>query len=164
MKRLFSITLVMFLSSTMFFTVVYAGEHEGVIPVKGTWSGITSFLGQGNCPSGSIMIQSIGKGVMTLTAASEWVGAPACLDQATGFASGTAVIIVANGDALYLTSGIQFTFDSATSGSWVQDTIGYGGTGRFAGTGGTSHSWGEFHFINQTEAVWTGTNEGDITF
>jgi len=164
MKRLFAIPVVMLLSTAMFFTVAYAVDLEGTIPVNGKWSGVTSFV-PGNCPAGSQMIQSLGKGVMTLTAASEWVSAPACLDLSTGIANGTAVIIAANGDAIFLTAGIRFTFDSSGSaGTWEQDTIGYGGTGKFAGTGGTSFSSGEFHFISSTEALWSGTNVGDVIF
>jgi hypothetical protein len=164
MKRLFSITLVMLLSSTMFFTVVYAGEHELVKPTKGTWSGVTYFLGPtASCPT--TMIQAIGKGVMTLTGESQWIAEPACLD-ASGFASGPAVITAANGDQINLMTGIQFIPDpSGTAGMWVQDSIGIGGTGRFEGTGGSSHSEGVYKLLpSGTEGVWVGTNEGELTF
>jgi hypothetical protein len=165
MKRLFSIALVMILSSIMFFTVVYAGEKEVVKPTRGTWSGVTSFIVPNTCPAGSQKIQSMGKGVMTLTGASEWVGAPSCLDLSTGIASGTAVIIAANGDAIYLTTEIHFIFDlTGMAGTWLQDTEAYGGTGRFEGVGGMGSSSGEFHFTSPTEAVWAGTNEGELKF
>jgi len=164
MKRLFSITVVMLLFSTLFFTVVYAGGHELVKPTKGTWSGVTYFLGPtANCPT--TMIQAIGKGVMTLTGESQWTSGPVCLD-ASGFASGPAVIIAANGDQINLMNGIQFIPDSSgTAGRWVQDSIAIGGTGRFEGTGGWSHSEGVYQLLpSGTEGVWAGTNEGEFTF
>jgi len=160
MKRYFAITTGMLLSTAMFFTVVYAGGHEIVKPTKGTWSGVTYFLGPTpSCPT--TIIQATGKGVMTLTGKSKWIGEPVCLD-AYGYASGPATIIAANGDEIHLMTGIQF---DQVNGTWVQDSLGVGGTGRFEGTGGFSHSEGVFKLLpSGTEAVWAGTNEGELTF
>jgi hypothetical protein len=96
---------------------------------------------------------------MTHTGGSEWFSL-GCLNPQTGIGVGTAVITASNGDFLYLNISIQL---DPVSGIWVQSEQIIGGTGMFEGATGTGESSGTFEFVGAMN-VWSGTNEGEISF
>ena len=158
MKRLFAITVVMLLSSAMFFVVVCAGADPVVKPLKGRWSGTTAIVGFCSDQSPFLAL-STAKGIMTLTGESEWASSVCC--GPTGHCEGTALITAANGDVLILSIIHDF---NPVLGTWEQSEVFTGGTGRFEGVTGNSTSSGTFTFTGQLTDSWTGTNEGMLTF
>jgi len=153
MKRLFAITTVVVLCSALFFVVVGAAADMKEKPLKGSWSGKTYSNPSITCADGSLLIVAIGEGHMNITGASDWLSW-GCLNTSTGQSTGFAVVTAANGDALYLTSSIQFL--DPIKGSWFQTNIIFGGTGRFDGATGSANSEGTFDFTNPP-GVWAGT-------
>jgi hypothetical protein len=170
MKRHLAITAVMLLCSFMFFVVVCAAADMTVIadpaasparPSMGTWSGTTYILGQGACPPEYLQFISVGKGVSSLTGASDYF-AVYCVKLATGEGlEGDAVITAANGDALFLKIAIVFDF---VNGTWLQDEIICDGTGRFAGASGQTASSGTLTPTGDAKGVWEATSAGEISF
>lgn len=170
MKRHLAITAVTLLCSATFFVVVCAGSDMNAYsnssalvarPSKGTWSGTTYIVGLCTSPAGFLRFVGIGKGVSTLTGASDWYST-GCVNPVTGEGEeGDAVITAANGDALYLKAIIDFDF---LNGTWLQSETITGGTGRFADATGESASSGTVTFTGETTAVWEGTNLGYISF
>jgi len=192
MKRLFSITLVMLLSSAMFFVVASAGA--GPVekkPASGMWSGTIYDVGYcAGSTNEAPIIQSInvGKGVSTLTGKSDWLSVfcsyctipnvnrpPFYCDELAG--SGWAIITTADGDKLHLEItevGVDLT---ATPPSWTEHETIVGGTGRFDGASGESDSngtWTSGTPFPSGENIppllilppqgWAGTNEGWIKY
>lgn len=165
MKRLFAVASVMLLSFAVFFVSASAGAGPVTVALHGTWSGFGYNVGQGSCPEGYLETIAIGKGVMNLTGASQWFSL-GCTDPQAGSTEGNAVITAVNGDALYMMFTIQLIpdFEGAVSGTWIQDEVIIGGSGRFAGATGSGKSSGTYEFIGPVMDVWAGTNEGEITF
>jgi N-methylhydantoinase B/oxoprolinase/acetone carboxylase alpha subunit len=162
MKRHLAITVVLLLSSAMFFVVVCAGADPVAVPLKGTWKGGSNFIfpAPSSCPADSVM-QAIAtaKGNMTHTGESEYLSPVCC--NAVGQCVGTAIITAANGDALYLS--VTHFFNPVT-GDWSQSDVIIGGTGRFEDATGTSTSSGTSTFTGPTSDIWQGTNVGEIKF
>lgn len=161
MKRLCAIAAVILLSSAMFFVPVCAGGDQVTRPSKGMWSGTTYILAQNNCPDDHNLFVSIGKGVSTLSGASDYF-AMYCVKLATGEGvEGDAIITAANGDALFLKITINFNF---ANGTWLQDEIIYGGTGRFADAEGQTASGGTLTPTGAAQGIWEGASAGEISF
>ena len=161
MKRLFAITTVVVLCSALFSVVVYAGAE-----VQGSWSGKT-YLTSNPCDGGQQFL-AIGKGHLNLIGAGTWVSF-GCLSGifTTPVGIGSAIITTATGDDLYLNIRITFTYTGDRIGTWHQDEITVGGTGRFKGAQGVSSSDGFFNWLTEPgePGVWNGTNtEGQIEF
>lgn len=169
MRRIFEITAVLFLISALSLPTVSAeaggnaNSSYGATfsrPSKGTWSGASYFVGF--CEDGSLLSMQIGKGLASQMGASDWF-AIVCTDPVTGTGAGTAVITVANGDAIYLSVSSQVEERGGLEGTWSQTAIGQGRTGRFAGSGGTTTSSGTWVFTSDTSLSWVGTHEGEIS-
>jgi len=170
MKRLSSITAVLFLISGLFLPTVSAeaggnaNSSSGATvsrPSKGTWSGNSYIVGF--CEDESLLSVQIGKGIASQMGTSDWF-AIVCTDPVTGTGAGTAVITVANGDAIYLSVSSQVEGWGGLEGTWSQTAIGQGGTGRFAESGGTTTSSGTWVLTSDTSLSWVGTHEGEITY
>jgi hypothetical protein len=191
MKRFFAITLVMLLSSAMFFVVVCEGAgNADKKPASGMWSGTIYDVGfcAGSTPEAPVFQAiNVGKGVSTLTGKSDWFSvfctycikpnpdSPIGCDEMDGF--GWAIITAADGDKLHLeltSVGVDLT---ATPPIWTELETVVGGTGRFDGASGESHSkgtWTSGSSFPSGEDVkpllimppqgWVGTNEGYIEF
>lgn len=191
MKRLFAISVVMLLSSAMFFVVVGAGA--GPVekkPASGMWSG--TIYDVGYCAGSTteapvIQAINVGKGVSTLTGKSDWFSvvctyctipnqnSPFGCDEMSG--SGWAIITAANGDKLHLEItdvGVDLT---AIPPIWTEYETIVGGTGRFDGASGESDSngtWTSGILFPSGENIppllilppqgWVGTNEGWIKY
>jgi hypothetical protein len=193
MKRLFAITVVMLLSSAMFFVVVCAGGDSVTKPFKGKWTGNLYVLGP--CPDPSFQPGysqgiNIGKGVSTLTGESDFlfVYCTICSEPTntppyfcnTINGSGWGIITAANGDALHVEITYLEIDLTDPVPQWTELETLVGGTGRFEDATGSSDSHGiwtlgtdPFPFGNnpsippqllQPPQGWVGTTEGEITF
>jgi hypothetical protein len=184
MKRLFAITVVMLLSSAMFFVVVCAGGDSVTRPMKAMWTGNLYVLGPCtdlSFPAGAFQTINIGKGVSTLTGESDFI-----IEYCTFFSSassmagsGWGIITAANGDTIHVS--VDVTIDlSKTPPEWSETEFMVGGTGRFQGATGSSESGGSwtsgpnpFPFgssppipprLLQAPQGWIGTSIGEVTF
>lgn len=178
MKRFFAITVVMLLSSAVFFVVVCAGADPVVKTFKGTWTGKTFLLGQGGpCGSSETLDFAIGKGVNTLTGASDWLSVSCNQppDQYGRIESvGWAIITASDGDELHISTWGVITFVSQTSATWYQESDIVGGTGRFEGASSDTPtiSTGVFDLVTDPgafppgvmKAVWSGNQVGEIRY
>jgi len=185
MKRLFAITVVMLLSSAMFFVVICAGAGPVTKPFQAMWTGTIYVLGPcpdtNNFPPGAAQVINVGKGVSTLAGKSDFISSyctnflPPNYNTAEG--SGWAILTAANGDALHLL--ITVTLDLRTNPpSWTEHETVVGGTGMFKGAAGESDSEGTWTLgtdpfpygesippiplvlYRQPPQGWTGTTEG----
>ncbi len=146
MKRLFAITVVVLLSSAIFFLVPCAAGDPVTKPVKITWTGILySFTSSESCPAGTFQSINIAKGLSTLYGESDWLGVY-CLRFASATSitgSGWGILTAANGDQVHAL--IDVTVDlSKNPVEWSETEFIVGGTGKFEGA--------------------TGTSEGEVTF
>ncbi len=207
MKRFFAITTVMVLCSALFFAVACegAGLFGGIFgtrvgaaaapvekkPASGMWSGTiydVGFCAGSTTAAPVIQAINVGKGVSTLTGKSDWFSVictycaipnlnrpPAYCDEMDG--SGWAIITTANGDKLHLEITSVGADLTATPPSWTEDETIVGGTGRYEGASGESHSkgtWTTGTSFPSGENIppllilppqgWVGTNEGWIEF
>ena len=184
MKRLFAITVVMLLSSAMFFVVVCAGAHPVEKPTQGMWTGTIYVLGPcpdtTNFPLGAAQVINVGKGVLTHTGKSNFISSSCSYftSETSAEGSGWAVLTAENGDTIHFS--IELTLDLSTNPpSWTEHETVVGGTGRFEGATGESDSEGTWTLgadpfpyglngspdeipprLFQAPQGWVGTTEG----
>lgn len=187
MKRLFSITLVMLLSSALFFVAVSAGGDLVTKPFKAKWTGIIYVTGpctDSSFPPYAVSIINVGKGVTTLAGESDWLSGycaypPDPINNPTYLVgSGWGIVTTSNGDTMNVSITVS-TDLSKTPPEWSETELILGGTGRFEGaTGGINESFGTytsganlFAFSGGTKSPvqappqgWVGTSEGEIEF
>jgi len=182
MKKSFAITVVVLLSSAMFFVgVCGAGPTRAT---KGTWSGSTTTgLPTGACltAGGVAEVSAEGTGVASPWGASTWVGDKTCLyllipwppgsftdglQVVQGF--GTATVTTANGDKVYLEMVFTFIGNPAPQadpqGQWTQDVDITGGTGKYSNAFGHAFSSGVWTNNNDGTLKWEGTHTGTIEY
>lgn len=180
MKRVFAITVVLFLSSAMFFVVLCGAGDLVTRPSKIMWTGIVYVLGpSAACPAGSVLSVNVGKGVSTLSGESDWFSG-ACLHpvSATSLAgSGWGILTASNGDRLHASTDLTVDL-SKTPVEWFETELFVGGTGRFEGATGGTDSHGTWTsgtdlfpsgssispLLFQVPHGWVGTSEGEVTF
>ena len=153
MKRIFAITVVMLLSSAMFFVVVCAGAGPVTKPFQAMWTGTLYVLGP--CPDTNnfppaleaAQVINVGKGVSTLAGKSDFISSyctyctnpnsnrpPLYCDALDG--SGWVILTAANGDALYLEiTSVTVNLTTAPP-QWTELETVVGGTGKFVGMEG----------------------------
>jgi hypothetical protein len=181
MKRLFSITLAMLLSSAMFFVAVSAGGDSVTKPFNAKWTGIiyvTGFCTDTTFPPGAVQAINVGKGVTTLTGESDWIsGYCFYQDTATSMVgSGWGIITTPKGDTMHASVSVSADL-SKNPVEWRETEYTLGGTGRFVGATGTSESYGTWTSgtnlfpygagippnLAQPQG-WVGTTEGEVEF
>jgi hypothetical protein len=186
MKKSFTITVVVLLSSAMFLVgVCFAGDPV-TKPFKAQWSGANYAVGpcvdpDPNLPPGAFQVLNVGKGVATITGESEFVSVSCSAFTSATFAvsSGWMILTAANGDKLHIR--IEGTLDLAT-GVWTEKEWTVGGTGRFKNATGYSESEGKiiiptapdlFPFdanpaikpeLLAEPTYWVGKTDGHITY
>ena len=105
MKRLFVITLVVLLSSTIFFMGVCLAGGQVTKPFKGKWTGTLYTVGLcfDELPPTGNLVQTInvGKGVSTLTGVSDFLFVY-CIDATSGVGSGWGILTAASGDTIHV--------------------------------------------------------------
>ena len=161
MKRLFAISVVMLLSTAMFFVVVCAGAGPVAKPFQAMWTGTIYVLGPcpdtTNFPIGAAQAINVGKGVSTLAGNSNFISSyctsctsptetpPYYCNEMAG--SGWIIMTAANGDALHLEI-TEVTVDlTKVPPEWTEHETVVGGTGRFVGMeGNKSVSGGTWTF------------------
>jgi hypothetical protein len=180
MKRLFAITVVMLLSSAMFFAVVYAGPGPVTKPFKAKWTGTLYTVGLcfDEWPPTGNLVQTInvGKGVSTLTGVSDFLFVY-CIDATYGVGSGWGILTAASGDTIHVSVeelAVDLTKDPV---EWSETELILGGTGRFEGAIGSSFSHGTWTSgtdsfpgtsipppLLEAPQGWVGTTEGEVTY
>ena len=191
MKRIFAITVVMLLSSAMFFVVVCAGAGPVTKPFHGMWSGNIYLVGpctDTNFPPTEfpsppfpppVQVINVGKGVSTITGESDFfsVYCNYFTSETTMAGSGWAILTAANGDVLHLRIAGTLNLDT---GAWTEEEWAEGGTGRFKDATGETESGGNiiaptdpdlFPYnanipprLIQAPAFWVGTTKGWIMY
>jgi hypothetical protein len=167
MKRLFSITVVMLLSSAMFFVVVSEGAGSfgkwgtrigakaGPVEklTRGMWTGTIYIVGpctDSAFPPEAFQSINVGKGVITHAGKSNFISSDCSYftSETSVEGSGWMILTAENGDTIHFS--ITSTLDlSVTPPRWTETETVVGGTGRFEGATGESSS----------EGIWTfGTN------
>lgn len=138
-----------------------ATAKNPMVPWNGTWTGDAKI--GGNCENGGLSFMESGTGYMEHMGKTTWSN-QYCMDPVTWTGSGTAVETAANGDKIFVQTMPHFTWTSPTAGNWVETETVTGGTGRFAGATGSSHSKGTFTLTSQTTAIWEGTTIGMLSY
>lgn len=127
-----------------------------------TWIGDATIVGK--CENGGQLFVENGVGLAEQMGKSKWSD-KYCMNPITWTASGRdAVVTAENGDKVFLQITLLFTWTTKTTGNWVEQETIIGGTGRFAGAAGGSHSTGTFALTTPTTAHWAGTGTGMIAY
>ncbi len=127
-----------------------------------TWVGDATIVGK--CENGGQLFVENGVGLVEQMGRSKWSD-KYCMDPASWTALGRdAVVTSEDGDKIFLKITLLFTWTSKTGGNWVEHEEMIGGTGRFAGAIGGSHSTGPFTLTSPTTAEWAGTGTGMIAY
>jgi hypothetical protein len=138
--------------------VAAAGPAKGKVkPWSGVWTGDATIVG--NCENNGLSFVESGSGYIEQMGKTAWSN-QYCMDPVTWAGSGTATETAANGDKIFVKTTPQFTWTSPTAGTWVETETVTGGTGRFSGATGGSHSKGTFTLTSPTTAVWAGVTIG----
>ena len=177
MKRLISITTAVVLCSALSFVVVCVAGPPKTITMEGKWSGTTTATPGCADPVGGLgfTAESVGMGVLSHFGLTTWVGDSMCLialgpaasypDYAQVFQGyGTATIITAKGEEIYLLTHFTFIGMPGLDFLWAQDIDVANGTGRFENAGGHVHSTGVGKSNSDGTGSWEGTSSGTITY
>jgi len=133
------------------------GPKSHMKPWNGVWTGDATIVS--SCENNGLSFVETGTGYMEQMGKTTWSN-HYCMDPVTWTGSGTATETAANGDKIFVKTTPHFTWTSPTAGNWVETEVVTGGTSRFAGAAGSSHSKGTFTLTSQTTAVWEGTTIG----
>jgi hypothetical protein len=128
------------------------------ISLDGSEAGTFQLLGP--CESGGILLEVTGTGHSTFlgTYQSRY---RECFDPTTGaVTNGSFTLTVANGDTVFGVYGGQAVPDGATNVRYDDPGVITGGTGRFAGAGGTLDTSG---VANLATGQYTGTLSGSVS-
>lgn len=181
MKRLFAVTTVVVMCSTLFLVVVCAAAEA--IPSKGTWSGTNNVsppTGACLAAGGIAESEASGVGIVSQWGAVTWVGDKMCvylLWPTGGYpdyllvsqGSGAGTITTASGDEIYLEMVFTLIGDPTPNtghdkGTWTQDVNMVGGTGRFINVTGHAHGSGVWTNNNDGTLSWEGTSIGTFEY
>ena len=129
------------------------------LPLKGSESGTFQLLGP--CDTGGVILEVTGSGHATRIG-SYSARYRECLDPATGAVTqGTFTLTAANGDEVFGTYGGQAgPTDEPGVVAYEDPGVITGGTGRFAGAGGTMTTSGR---ANMATGEYTGTVTGSLS-
>lgn len=129
------------------------------LPIKGSEAGTFRFLGP--CESGGLILEVTGSGHSTQLGDYS-AHYRECLDLSTGAVTdGTFTLTAANGDTVFGTfSGQSVPTDDPNVVTYHDPGVITGGTGRFAGAGGTMTTAG---VANMATGTYTGTSTGSIS-
>lgn len=128
---------------------------------SGRWTGDATIIG--NCENGGLSFVESGTGHIEHMGKTTWSN-QYCMDPLTWTGSGTATETAANGDKIFVQTTPHFIWTSPTGGTWIEEETVTGGTGRFAGATGSSHSKGTFTLTSPTTATWEGTTIGTLWY